>query len=728
MQVRDARTGVNRQEMEDLRKFLDSGPQVFGPPASISTGSSLSKASVTKRSGISFFRSKRRSFEWQEVNHHDVSHEIAKVDDRMTPRKLGSHTVLMINYPTTSAPRPFSRSISAGTFLDDSTLGPSQIRSASLTSTSKSLSPLMMHHTPSRSPLNRPPGLAGSTLPLPSNGSPRYSHIMREELLFKPPSVSSTAADIMDRTASRMVPASSTETHLTQRFVHHRSSPLEPRRAPIPQTLLRVESEPLAHAASRMKVTKEVATQTDNQESFVLMPNTHGSSDETLSKVSFPLTPPPSNTTLSTVPAAFESKEDQASSKHRNRKRKGKAVVLSDHYEPDGDLNAIEMELTRIEDKDQAFGKLWELYESQKALRRAENEMHQWQIADLKAGYMAEKMAHRRIARFLAQSGMSPDDICTISGVSGSPSLKESTLASVTTFDMFHLDKARFTLLGKQVRLNQMEQFSASCQHSPEGQFGKELNTLDASSGLKPRKHTLPSPSPVPTIPLPPIPTQGRNARSLIISSPRVLVSPIIRSKSLNQTPKTTFADAIHIDERMALLEADFIASRSHSTTGSTDTISLGNSPQCIHPELPCLVETDESPLVCLSSQNSLLFDADCEDNGSSQGSVASDRHFSTCASRDTGITALPDGSSLEPNSDLHPLSRAGEREGATTVVYDGAVDTIGGHIQRNNAAVQCEMSSDQEVVEGTIDSSLDGDKWAAVFCALVGNTTERVQ
>ena len=228
-------------------------------------------------------------------------------------------------------------------------------------------------------------------------------------------------------------------------------------------------------------------------------------------------------------------------------------------------------------------------------------------------------------------------------------------------------------------------------------------------------------PSPAPTLPLPPIPTRVRSTRSLIISPNMAVASPIVRSKSLTavQTPTTPFAEAVHLHKNMALLEADCNVSCSYSVT-----IDCGSSPSRV--ELPSVAETEETPSIHPSTRNSLIFDADCEDSASSQGSATQDRPSSTEIGNGLGITTLPNAISVKLTRDSHLYSHANGIEETTVLLDDGAVDANPGPIHGNDATTQFDMSTDQETVEDVADSSLDEDRWAAVFHTLVGSSAQR--
>ncbi|KAG9056775.1 hypothetical protein FS842_009664 [Serendipita sp. 407] len=568
LQVRDARAVSNRDELQELRSFFDSGPVVPPPDA-------LSPSKPTKK------LSKSRSL--FSIGKRDQPDQIESVKgsregERLLPqpegtfaRKLGGHTVYMLG--NTNKPNYAMNEGSFATLPVRPTLLSQQTRSASYS-----------HHPLPASTLRRP-----SILKMRSDTNVR-TPVGDPFLKGIPPASRSSdnQATISDLSGDTLeISSSALRSPMNSYSSLHPVPEISP---PNSETQSRgIHPSGQAETCGLHKSFKDACVQTDDVlsmhrrgiEETVQQITVAFCSDNKVEGISLPLTPPPSSTSLGVrVEPLTSSTPPQPNSQRRRRRRRRMSKAPLDPSQYDTTHSHFEiLDLELMEDKEQAFEQLVGIYKQHKFLRDAEDELHQQQLGDVSAGLVAQKEVNRKLVNMLKEKGVSMQEIRAATGACIEVNLSSSdiVLSPRSSPDLLDIDASRF-YEGQQ--LDRFRDFQA-----PES---NKLHATSSQGDRHPLFKTLEElPTPVPTKPLPSVPTRS----SMFVPRSSMMASPMVRSKSLTENTSQSI-DADSIDERMRRLEMAFNFPHRRKRSGSTFSANFSPSK---HTELDSLLEEDSS-------------------------------------------------------------------------------------------------------------------------------------
>ncbi|KAG8819451.1 hypothetical protein FRC17_010439 [Serendipita sp. 399] len=573
LQVRDARTVSNRADLKELRNFFDSAP-ITSFPAASSPPQPTKK--LSKSRSLFSIGKKERVNDTGSISVSENSEKLVSQPVGTLARKVGDHTVYML-----AATGQTNYSRREGSFA---TLPSRPVHLSQQTRSASYSHPPLAVSTPRRPPIlttqsetnvnTTASGRFTITVTRSSDEETTKSDLSGEISSMKSPFITSTSYGSL----SPVPELASLDSHV-QAWDNH--------------------SPPHMTLSMPNKILRDACVQTDDQ------PKSSGTVNQTLAQpltgisgstdvlkdISFPLTPPPSLSSMN-LQAKFpicESPPQPTSQKRRRRKKKLVKVPL-DPIQYTMTHNHVEiLDLEVMEDKEQAFEQLVEMYKQHKFLRDAEEELHQQRLGDVSAGLVAQKMVILKLVDMLRERGVSMQEIQATVGayIDADISSNEPIFSPRNSPDLTDIDASRFHMLRKEKQLDRIRDFQAS-QYSYH--CAEPAQVLDGSPiDKQPRFKTLQElPTPVPTQPLPPIPMQRS---SMFVHRSSMMASPVVRSKSLTENAGHTF-DSDSIDERMRRLESAF--SFSHSGKASESTLSLSLSPNR-HIELASLLEEDSS-------------------------------------------------------------------------------------------------------------------------------------
>ncbi|KAG8832718.1 hypothetical protein FRC18_004647 [Serendipita sp. 400] len=394
LQVRDARAVSNRDELQELRSFFDSGP-VVSPPDALSPSKPTKKLSKSR----SLFSIGKR-YQPDQIESVKGSRE----GERLLPqpegtfaRKLGGHTVYMLG--NTNKPNYAMNEGSFATLPVRPTLLSQQTRSASYS-----------HHPLPASTLRRP-----SILKMRSDTNVR-TPVGDPFLKGIPPASRSSdnQATISDLSGDALEISSSAL--LSPMNSYSSLHPVPEISPPNLETQSR-SSRPSGQAETYglHKSFKDACVQTDDVlsmhrrgiEETVQQITVAFCSDNKVEGISLPLTPPPSSSSLGVrVEPLTSSTPPQPNSQRRRRRRRRMSKAPLDPTQYNMTHSHFEiLDLELMEDKDQAFEQLVGIYKQHKFLRDAEDELHQQQLGDVSAGIIAQKRVNRKLVNMLKEKG-----------------------------------------------------------------------------------------------------------------------------------------------------------------------------------------------------------------------------------------------------------------------------------------------------------------------------------